>query len=182
MQAVIETDELTSLLLRCATGDRAAFERLYRLQSARLYGLALRITRQPGAAADAVQEALLQAWRNAGRFDPARGGADSWLIGLVRYRALDIVRRTGREIGEDSLPERVDETPDALTRLISAREGEALRRCLEELPPERRSLIIAAFTEGLSHSALATRLDEPLGTIKSWIRRALQSLRKCLAP
>ncbi len=175
-------DDLAVLLTRCATGDRAAFEHVYRLQSARLYGLALRITRQPSLAADAVQEALLQVWRNAARFDPERGTAESWLIGLVRYRALDIARRQARETLQDTIPEQEDTAPDPLSRLMSSSDGAALVRCLAELPPERRQLIEAAFTEGLSHSELAIRLNEPLGTVKSWIRRALMSLRRCLAP
>ena len=85
------------LVERCGAGDRAAFRALYDAQAARLYGIALRITRQPGLAADAVHDALLQVWQKAARFDPARGAAEAWLTGLVRYRAIDIVRRQGRE-------------------------------------------------------------------------------------
>ncbi len=180
MQVVLSGEDLAVLLQRCAVGDRGAFERVYRSQASRLYGLALAITRQPGSAADAVQEALMQVWRNAARFDPNRGTAESWLVGLVRYRALDIARRQAREIPQETLPDRVDDAPDALAQVVASREGEALSRCLDELPPDRRRLIEAAFTQGLSHSDLASKLDQPLGTIKSWIRRSLQSLRKCL--
>jgi RNA polymerase sigma-70 factor (ECF subfamily) len=182
LQTTIARPELAQLLTRCAAGDRGAFEQLYRQQSARLYGLALRITRQSSLAADAVQEALLQAWQNAARYDESRGSAESWLMGLVRYRALDIARRQTREAPRDDLPERVDETPDALSQLITTTDGAALARCLAELSPERQRLICMAFTDGLSHSELSTLLDEPLGTIKSWIRRALSALRRCLAP
>jgi RNA polymerase sigma-70 factor (ECF subfamily) len=174
--------DLSELLTRCAGGDRGAFEQVYRLQSARLYGLALRITRQSSLAADAVQEALLQAWQNASRFDPTRGTAESWLVGLVRYRALDIARRRMRETTRDEMPEQVDESPGALDQLIGTDDGAALARCLEGLDPDRQRLIRLAFTDGLSHSELATLLEEPLGTVKSWIRRALSSLRRCLVP
>ena len=180
MQAVLSGDDLAVLLQRCAAGDRGAFEHVYKSQAPRLYGLALSITRQPSSAADAVQEALLQVWRNAARFDPARGHAESWLIGLVRYRALDIARKHAREAPQDALPEKIDESPDALSQLMASSEGQALARCLDELPTERRRLIEQAFTQGLSHSELAGKLGEPLGTIKSWIRRSLQALRKCL--
>jgi RNA polymerase sigma-70 factor (ECF subfamily) len=173
--------DLSQLLARCAAGDRGAFEQLYRQQSSRLYGLALRITRQSSLAADAVQEALLQAWQNAGRFDPARGSPESWLMGLVRYRALDIARRQSRDAPGLEMPERADESPDALSVLITTTDGAALARCLQELPAERQRLIRMAFTDGLSHSELAAALGEPLGTIKSWIRRALTALRGCLA-
>ncbi len=174
--------ELAALLRACAGGDRAAFRRLYDREAARLYGVALRLTRSPALAADAVQEALLQVWQNAARFDPSRGAAEAWLVTLVRYRALDLVRRTAREVPGLEPPETEDETPDALAGLLRSAEGAALQRCLEALEPERRRLIVMAFVDGLTHADLATRLGAPLGTVKSWIRRALLSLRRCLEP
>lgn len=174
--------ELADLLRRCAGADRAAFRRLYDLQSPRLYAIALRITRQPTLAADAVHDALLQVWQNARRFDAARGNPEAWLLSLVRYRALDITRRHGREAPGLEIPETPDDDPDPLSRLIGTREGEALRHCLESLPPERRQLITMAFIDGLTHTELAERLGQPLGTVKSWIRRALLNLKRCLEP
>jgi RNA polymerase sigma-70 factor (ECF subfamily) len=172
--------ELTELLQRCAEGDRMAFRRLYELQSPRLYGIALRITRQASLAADAVHDALLQVWQNAGRFDTSRGNPEAWLVSLVRYRALDIARRSVREVPGLELPDTEDEEPDPLSRLIGTTEGEALQRCLQALEPDRRRLIVMAFTDGLTHSELATKLNQPLGTVKSWIRRTLLSLKRCL--
>lgn len=174
------TAELSDLLRRSANADRAAFRRLYELQAPRLYAVALRITRQPALAADAVQDALLQVWQNASRYDAARGNPEAWLLSLVRYRALDIARRNAREQPGLELPESADEDPDPLERLIGTAEGEALHRCLQTLPPDRRQLIVMAFIDGLSHSELAERLNQPLGTVKSWIRRALLSLKRCL--
>ena len=172
-------DEL--LLQRCAAGDGAAFRALYDRWSARLHGIALRITRQPSLAADATHDAFVQVWEQARRFDPGRGSAEAWMIGLVRYRSLDIVRRQTREVPGYEPEEREDESPDALSRLVSTAEGAALHRCLERLEAERRTLVVMAFVEGLSHSELAERLRVPLGTVKSWIRRSLLSLRECLA-
>jgi len=177
----IPPDDTDALLHRCAAGDRAAFRLLYDRWSSRLYGIALRITRQSSLASDALHDAFLQAWQQAGRFDPARGSPEAWLIGLVRYRALDLVRRQGREVLGYEADEREDEAPDALARLVSTAEGAALQRCLAQLDAERRRLIVMAFVDGLSHSDLAARLSVPLGTIKSWIRRSLGSLRECLA-
>lgn len=173
--------DLVGLLARCANGDRTAFDAIYRGQSARLHGIALRITRRADAAADAVHDAFVQVWRNAGRFDPARGSVEAWLVGLVRYRALDIARRSWREVPGAEAMERVDESPDALARLTASSEGEALRQCLAALEPDRRSLVVAAFIDGLTHTELSERLAEPLGTVKSWIRRSLASLRRCLS-
>jgi RNA polymerase sigma-70 factor (ECF subfamily) len=182
---VMETSpvaELTELLRRCADADRAAFRRLYELQSPRLYGVALRITRQPALAADAVHDALLQVWQNARRFDTSRGNPEAWLLSLVRYRALDITRRNSRELSGLELPDSADDDPDPLAQLIGSVEGEALHRCLQTLPADRRQLVVMAFIDGLTHSALAQRLDQPLGTVKSWIRRALLNLKRCLEP
>ena len=174
-------DDPTGLLLRCASSDREAFRALYDQWAAMLHGIALRITRQPTLAADATHDAFVQVWRQAHRFDPARGSAEAFLVSLVRYRALDIVRRGARDVAGDEPDERPDEGPDAFEQLAGKLEGTALHRCLGLLDPERRQLVVMAFVDGLSHSELAEKLSVPLGTVKSWIRRSLLSLRGCLA-
>ena len=171
---------LADLLGLIAAGDRAAFRRVYDLQAPRLYAVALRITRQGPLASDAVHDALLQVWRNANRFDLSRGNPEAWLLSLVRYRALDIARRRGREVSDQDLPEPIDEDPDPLERLAATRDAASLRDCLALLEADRRKLVLLAFVDGLSHSEVAERLKMPIGTVKSWIRRSLQSLRLCL--
>jgi RNA polymerase sigma-70 factor (ECF subfamily) len=175
-----EATELSALIAAVAAGDRVAFRRLYDAQAARLYGVALRITRHSALASDAVHDAFLQVWRNAIRFEPERGDAGVWLLSLVRYRALDIMRHRSREVADDDIPEQVDADPDPLARLEAGREASALRLCLERLEPERRRIILRAFVDGLSHVELAEQERMPLGTVKSWIRRGLQTLRACL--
>jgi len=176
-------DAGTERLLRlCAVGDREAFRQLYERHSHRLYGLALRITRQPALAADAMQDAFVQVWQSAGRFDPARGEAEAWLASLVRYRALDIARRRGRDVLGYEPDDEPDDAPSPLDQLVGSAEAESLRRCLGTLDDERRRLLVLAFTDGLSHGELAARLGAPLGTVKSWIRRSLAALRECLQP
>jgi RNA polymerase sigma-70 factor, ECF subfamily len=174
-------DDAATLLTRCSVGDRIAFRLLYNRWGSRLYGIALRITRQDAMAADATQDAFVQIWQQAHRFDPIRGSAEAWLIGILRYRALDVVRRRSREETGYEPEEREDEAPDALARLVNSAEGAALHRCLKELAEDRRRLVVLAFVDGLSHSELAARMNAPLGTVKSWIRRSLMSLRECLA-
>jgi RNA polymerase sigma-70 factor, ECF subfamily len=174
-------DDTTRLLLRCADRDREAFRALYDRWGSRLHGIALRITRQTALAADATHDAFVQVWQQAHRFDPSRGSAEAFLISLVRYRALDIVRRSAREIHGLKPDERPDDAPDALAQLVVNVEGAALHRCLGLLDPDRRQLVVMAFVDGLSHSELAVKLSIPLGTVKSWIRRSLLSLRECLA-
>jgi RNA polymerase sigma-70 factor (ECF subfamily) len=180
-KTALEADDTDVLLHRCTDGDRAAFRLFYDRWVSRLYGIALRITRQASLAADATQDAFVQIWQQAHRFDPERGGPEAWLIGITRYRALDIVRRQSREVRGHKADELEDESPDALARLISTAEGAALHRCLGELGEDRRRLVVMAFVDGLSHSELAEHMSVPLGTVKSWIRRSLLLLRGCLA-
>lgn len=175
-------ESLDLLLSRCGGGDRNAFRQLYDLQSARLYGQALRLTRQPQLAADAVHDAFLQVWQRSSRFDPSRGRAEAWLSSLLRYRAIDILRKRGRENYGAEPVEEPDTSPDPLDQLVSSAEGTALRRCLDELEEGQRRVVLLAFVDGLSHSELAARLQAPLGTVKSWVRRALLGLRRCLEP
>jgi len=171
------------LIARCAAKDRAAFRQLYAGWSSRLHGVAMRITRDPGLAADATHDAFVQVWQRAGSFDPARGEAGSWLMTLARYRALDLVRRRGREVlGHSPVEEEPDRSPDPLSVLLTSADGGALHRCLQLLTADRRQLVVMAFVEGFSHSQLAARLSLPVGTVKSWIRRSLLGLRDCLAP
>ncbi len=168
------------LLSQCARGDAKAFRSLYDGSAARLYGVALRITRSPALASDAVHDAMLQVWRNADRYSPERGNADGWLVSLVRYRALDIIRKQGRESTGVDVPEQVDEDPDALSRMVTQSDGAALRSCLEQVDESRRRLILLAFIDGLTQSEVAARVGQPLGTVKSTIRRVLLNLRACL--
>jgi RNA polymerase sigma-70 factor (ECF subfamily) len=168
------------LLRRCGQGDAKAFRDLYEIFSAKLYGVALRITRNPALASDAVHDAMLQVWRNADRYSLDRGSAEGWLVSLVRYRALDIIRKTGRETTGVDVPEQVDDDPDALSRLVSHGDAVALRACMETVDPPRRRLVILAFIEGLTQNEVAQRVGQPLGTVKSSIRRALIALRACL--
>ena len=168
------------LLQRCAAGDRAAFRVLYDRHASRLYGVALRITRHANLASDTVQEAFIQIWQNARHFDASRGAPEAWMIGLTRYRALDLVRRAGPSLiplEDDHAAEQFDD----LSPLDDAADGRALRQCLERLDPNRRRLVILAFVEGFSHAELAAQFVIPLGTIKSTIRRSLSALKECLA-
>lgn len=181
-QAASAETDIAVLLRRCAGGDRPAFQRLYELQSPRLYGLALRLMQQPALASDAVHDAFVQVWQRSARFDPERGAAEAWLASLLRYRAIDILRRRSREQYGHEQPDEPDPSPDAFEQISGQAEGDALRRCLAELEESQRRVVLLAFMDGLSHSELAERLRAPLGTVKSWVRRALLSLRRCLEP
>jgi RNA polymerase sigma-70 factor (ECF subfamily) len=162
-------------------GSQVALKRLYELEARRLYGIALRIVRRPEIAADVLQEAFVQIWQNAAAFSGERGAGAAWLTGIVRFRALDAVRKLGREILTDdpALGDAAIE-PDVIDKINAAAEAGAQKRCLELLEEEQRRCIVLAFVDGLSHSEVAERVRAPLGSVKSWIRRGLLSLRRCL--
>jgi RNA polymerase sigma-70 factor (ECF subfamily) len=162
-------------------GSRTALKRLYELESRRLYGIALRIVGRPEIAADVLQDAFLQVWQNAKNFDPERGAGGAWLTGIVRFRALDAVRKFGREIPSED-PTLGDEVfePDVIERLDAEAEARALTRCLRRLDDRQRRCVVLAFVDGFSHAEIAERLAAPLGSVKSWVRRGLLALRSCL--
>jgi len=173
---------LADLLRAVATHDKTALRAVYLREQTRLFGVAMAILRDRDAAADALQTAFLRVWERAGQFDRARGEAGAWLAGIVRFAALDAARLRGREVLTDDpgLGDAAVE-PEAFDRLSAAQDGARLRDCLAGLEEKHRTGIVLAFVHGLSHAQLAARLNEPLGTVKSWIRRGLLSLRECLA-
>jgi RNA polymerase sigma-70 factor (ECF subfamily) len=166
-----------------ARGSHAALKRLYELESRRLYGIALRIVRRPEIAADVLQETFVQVWQNARSFAPEKGSAAGWLTGVVRFRALDAVRKSGRETltGDPALGD-VAVEPDILSELDAKTQSEALRRCMEQLEDNQRRCVVLAFVDGFSHTEIAERLTAPLGSVKSWVRRGLIALKGCLSP
>src|SRR6516165_12427025 len=162
-------------------GSQVALKRLYELEARRLYGIALCIVRRPEIAADVLQDTFVQIWQKAAAFSAQRGAGAAWLTGIVRFRALDAVRKLGREILTDD-PGLGDAAlePDVIEKIDAAAEAGALKHCLELLEEEQRRCIVLAFVDGLSHSEVAERVRAPLGSVKSWIRRGLLSLRRCL--
>ena len=180
---VVDAVRLEQLLARCALKDRAAFTELYRLASPRLLACLLAILRRRDLAEDALQECFVRIWRRADQFDAYRGRALGWLVSIARYHAIDLVR-SGRTVValSDQMAERIDD-PAAAMRVETAEStltDAALQRCLGQLTDEQRRSVILAYSHGLSHDEIARRLASPLGTVKSWVRRGLQSLRRCM--
>jgi len=139
------------------------------------------IVRRPEVAADVLQEAFIQVWQNAQRYSAERGAGGAWLTGIVRFRALDAVRKYGREVLSDD-PGLGDEAqePDIVGRLAVEGEASALERCLGLLDEQQRRCVTLAFVDGFSHAEIAEHLAAPLGSAKSWVRRGLLALRSCL--
>jgi RNA polymerase sigma-70 factor (ECF subfamily) len=175
---------LTELLARTALADRSAFEQLYRLTSSHLYGVALRILRESAAAEEVLQESFVNVWHHAGSYVAARSQPLTWLTSIVRNRCLDRLRKHDVDTvsidDEDHAMTIADRSPLPLDLLLSGAEAGAVRRCVEALDAGQKQAIALAFYQGLSHSELARHLKQPLGTVKSWIRRGLERLKACL--
>ncbi|MBB3172981.1 RNA polymerase sigma-70 factor (ECF subfamily) [Endobacter medicaginis] len=182
--ATLSPRPLDDALRAVARGDRAAFEELYRLTSAQLFGVCLRILPARAEAEDVLQDAYLSIWRRAASFDAARGSAMAWLITLTRNRAIDRLRARGvaRETADATgLVETVVDPAPLASDLIETGQAQGrLAECLDQLETGDAGLIRTAFFEGLSYAGLAERIETPLGTVKSRIRRALLKLRACL--
>lgn len=178
------------LIARAATGDEHAVGRLYDRYAAVVYALAYRIVGQPADAEEVVAETFAQAWRDATRFEAARGSVPAWLTMIARSRALDLTRSRARR---DRATTSAASEPGSAPAMGSWRSdpGEALdsterqgqvREALKALSAAQRQAIELAFYEGLSQSEIAERLNEPLGTVKTRVRSGMQKLRDSLTP
>ncbi len=178
-----QTDAADAELLRAiALGDESAFASLYRQYSSILFGLLLRIVRDRPEAEDVLQEVFLQIWQQAANFDAARGRPFTWLVTLARSRAIDRLRsRESRERTANAAAiEAVEEVGDAVTDAFRAEQSEVVRDALAEIPEEQRRALLLAYFEGLTQTEIATRLEQPLGTVKTRMRSGMQKLRELL--
>jgi RNA polymerase sigma-70 factor (ECF subfamily) len=182
MATPAETFDYEAALAACARGDRYALRAIYERERRWLMAVALRITRRRELAEEVLHDAFVQIWRKAATFDAALGSARGWIYTIVRHQALNAVRASARVVEAD------DETLAALADARGAwRSGSrevdagALAECLDRLDEQKRACVVLAFVDGYTHEELSQRLGAPLGTVKSWIRRALLALKECLA-
>lgn len=175
-------------LAACAAGDADALRTLYEHEGARMLGVALRIVRNQALAEDIVHDACINIWTRAASFNAARGSARGWIYSVTRHLALNAVRDNGWETAVGDEAAAVLDAEAALADWQASADALAWRtstgrmaHCLERLEPVRRSCVLHAYVEGLTHSEIARRIGTPLGTVKAWIRRSLEALRECLA-
>jgi RNA polymerase sigma factor (sigma-70 family) len=187
--------DLSRLLARSGLGDRAAFATLYERTSSHLFAVVLRINRDRAQAEDILQEVYVNVWRAASSFDAAQSQPLTWLTSIARNRAIDGLRRMqtqpqtrsagpqaeGRESEDEGVYDTVaDDSPGPLDLLSRAAEARSLAACMDELSATQRQSVALAFFQGLSHAEIAAQMRQPLGTIKSWVRRSLAALKSCL--
>ena len=184
-----QSRELNQLLLAVTKRCPVSFKRLYVLTSPRLYAIVLTINRDRVESEDVLQEVYLKVWNNCSQFDAQRGIAIAWLAGIAHHSALDSLRR--RRARPDSFcvvaPEALDPYEDLPSSTVSPLENAILKQGsravmdgLQALPELHRQSLALAFFEGMSHTEIAGRLQQPVGTVKSWVRRSLLSLRPAL--
>lgn len=182
MTSTLAQDPLTVLLSRCALGDEQAFEQLYRATSAKLFGAVLRIVRRQDWAEEILQESFVNIWHHAPSYASGKAAPMTWMTHIARNRALDWLRRPQCEdaVSEDIEENWPDESAGLFDRLAQSRDAAVLNSCMEQIESKQRQTIALAFWQGLTHSELALHMQVPVGTIKTWIRRGLGALKKCL--
>jgi RNA polymerase sigma-70 factor (ECF subfamily) len=169
--------ELAQLLQRCAARDSAAFRTLYDKTSPILFARLLRMLRRRSVAEEALQDVYVRIWERAAQFEAHRGRALAWMVTIARYCAIDLMRRERMTlVGEDALNEIADESAGD-----SIEKPNNFDHCIGQLNDNTRKCLTLAFVEGRSHDEIARVTANPLGSVKSWIRRGLLSLKDCLS-
>lgn len=172
-----------SLLNAVSRGDRQAFETLYISVSPRLYAVALRLLKRPAWAEEVLQDAFITVWNKSGSYNSQRSAPLTWLTNIVRNRAIDWLRVADNswvEIDETAFNALPGSGRNPLEQLEQTDSASRLSDCLGKLSAEQRQSIVLAYYHGLSHGEISDRLEHPLGTIKSWVRRGLVQLKGCL--
>jgi RNA polymerase sigma factor (sigma-70 family) len=176
-------DPLALLLAETAAGRESAFARLYELTGGRLLSIARGIVGRRDVADDVLQESFLRIWRWAHRYDPDKGAAYSWLVRIVRNRALSARAQMHRRedgVGELDAESLTADSPDPAEQAMRSQEARRINGCLANLPLNHRRSVALVYFEGLTHRELAERLGVQLGTAKSWVRRGLAEMGRCL--
>jgi RNA polymerase sigma-70 factor (ECF subfamily) len=176
--------QLEPLLAQIAHHHEPSLKHLYQLTNANLFALALRILKQRDLAEDCLQLAFVKVWHNSKQFDAAKAKAITWLNAIVRNQALDLLRKNKHQKMHDSSDETLgllaDQGASQEQQVSQLQEQQAIHRCLAKLKENQRQCLQLAYFEGLAHPQVAAQLNQPLGSVKTWIRRGLLELRACL--
>jgi RNA polymerase sigma-70 factor, ECF subfamily len=174
--------DIEILISRVALSDRAAFRGLYAATSAKLFGICLRVLNNRTDAEDVLQEVFIKIWHNAGKYQVSGYSPITWLVTIARNQSIDRLRARKPDTAELTEAEDIaDKSATPEQQVVLGGEVERLRVCLEKLSPGRAEAVKAAYMEGYSYQELADRLNQPLNTVRTWLRRSLMSLRECLS-
>jgi RNA polymerase sigma-70 factor (ECF subfamily) len=182
-QGPADAADLETILSRVARGDESAFEELFRRVSGQVFGIVRRVLRDPAQSEEVAQEVLVEVWRKAARFDPARGSATSWIMTMAHARAVDRVRSTQASRAREEkvgLRETVREFDEVAEEVEGRMEQQAVRRCLDGLTELQRESVQLAYYGGYTYREVAELIDVPLGTVKTRLRDGLIRLRDCM--
>lgn len=173
--------DITKLIVRVSMRDRAAFDSLYRLTSAKLFGVCLRVLSDRTEAEDALQEVYVKIWRKADRFAVSDLSPISWLVAVARNHAIDRIRQRRKPaVDLDEALEVADAAPDPEARAVMGSDRSLIDGCLGELEADRAAAVRGAYLKGESYAELAGRHGVPLNTMRTWLRRSLLKLRDCM--
>lgn len=183
--------DLGMLMFRVAMRDQAAFKSLYEATVGCLLAIVIRMLRERSWAEEVLQEVYVSIWNTASNYSAAKSQPMTWLMTVARNKAMDalrsahtererLVRRSAANDDSDELPDIADERTGPLGRAVRAADSERVRACLRKLEPAQRQAIALAFYDGLTHAKLAAHMRQPLGTVKAWVRRGLERLKRCL--
>ena len=175
-------EELMRLLAAVARQDRQAFQTLYQCLAAPMFGLCRTLAGQQELAEEALQDAFIRIWHHAGEYHNERGSPKSWMMTIARYRTLDLMRARKVRLGtsEEDFNSVEDVRQGPLETSLHREGSKALVGCMDELSHSQRDSIILAYYRGFTHDELSAFLSTPVGTVKSWIRRGLLALKRCL--
>lgn len=179
-------DRVESLLGRCALRDSQALNELYELVAPRLLGVLMRMLKSRAVAEEALQDVIVRVWQRAGQFEAYRGRGMAWLVSIARNRAIDMLRtqRSMVSIDDESALISNELKDDAAQELLELSATDKMRAalgaCMHALTQQQRDCITLAYVNGFSHDEIAHSVGSPLGTVKSWVRRGLASLKRCL--
>lgn len=175
--------DLVEMMARTSQGDRQAFEKLYQATSSKLFGLALRILASRDLAEEALQDAFVKIWHSADTYQTDKAAVMTWMTAIVRNRCLDLLRAAPREHGlneDESFDDWASDDLGPMEAAATQSDTKALMQCMSQLAPLQRQAFALSYFHGLAHEQLANQLAQPLGTIKTWLRRGLETLRNCM--
>lgn len=178
---MLTSGELVWLMAGVARGDHDAFARLYPATSAKIYGVIVRILRRRDLAEEAMVETYVRVWRRAREFAPACASPMTWIVAIARNHALDAVRRNAGPVEEEPLAPDAGEIAEPVLKREMTDELKRLLACMGNLDEEARRLLLFAYYGGWTREQLAAKAEQPVSTVKAWLRRSLTQVRECLA-